>query len=245
MLKWCSCSTSVVVPVNLIVLTWNWYRTVRVWAGKLQLIYNRVFLSLSFPQSVVCLVSVITMILRLWSLAAENALWQLVHSNIWICVCKGLLVHWSWSINTFPSHTNQFIYSIVCICVFGKTELLAVCGNFGCVFYIVTRIQTYCLLADHRSSKPRLMLLRSVTVHWCWSDIVAEINATVNKADRVKIAFCIPTGASSFIWSLRLLLTLHYMCSCTCKYIHVNVTKVLLKERESCAPITLILYFNL
>lgn len=183
------------------------------------------------------------MILWLWSLAAENALWQLVHSNILLCVCKSLLVHWSRSINTFPSHTNQFIYSIVCICVFGKTELLAVCGNFGCVFYIVTRIQTYCLLVDHRSIKPRLGLLRSVTVHWCRSDIVAEINATVNKADRVKIALCIPTKASSFISSLRRLLTLH-MCSRTCKNIHINVTVVLLKTKAA-HPLTLILLFQL
>lgn len=184
------------MPVNVTVLIWNWYRAVRVWARKLQLIYRCVFGSLSFPQSVECLVSVITVILRFWSLAAENALWQLVHSNIWLHVCKDLLVHCSWSINTFASHTNQFIYSIVCVCVYGKTELLAVCGNLSRVFYIVTWMETYCLLADHRSTKPGLGLLRSVTVHSRWSDIVAEINATVNKADRAKSALCIPTKAS-------------------------------------------------
>lgn len=154
--------------------------------------YNCIFGSLSLPQSVVHLVPVITVTLWLWSLAAENVLWQLVHSNIWLSVCSVLLVHWSWRINTFPAQTN----TIMCIWVFGKPGFDVVCGNARCVFSEITCIQWHCLLGDRRPTKAQTDgSLRSVTRDGCRWDIVVEINATVNKADRVKIAHCIPAKA--------------------------------------------------
>lgn len=88
MLQKSSCYISSVMLINVILSSaWHRFRTVSVWVRKLQLIYICV---LDFPRSFVCLVSVITRILWLLSLAAENTLWQLVHSNIgsvFVCFC--------------------------------------------------------------------------------------------------------------------------------------------------------------
>lgn len=141
--------------------------------------------SLSSPQSVARLVCVITVTLRLWSLAAENVLWQLVRSNIWPCVCRGLLVDWRWSINTFPlSHNPVYLQHYVCLCVWKglSVGISAVC--FPELHGVCLRI----IGALGAGLGPLSA--------WCWFDIV-EIRATVNKADRGKIAPCVPTTSSS------------------------------------------------
>ena len=57
-------------------------------------------------------------------------------NNLWlrVCVCVCVSVHCSWSIDTIP-----YTYNIMCITVFGKTELAAVCGNFSVLSSLESR----------------------------------------------------------------------------------------------------------
>lgn len=77
----------------------------------------------------------------------------------------------------------QFIYSFLCVCACGKTEVLAVCGNLHS--YLSPDILFVCGSSLVRASP------------LCDQDIDVLIlllrYSTVNKADRVKIALCVPT----------------------------------------------------
>lgn len=127
-----------------------------------------------------------------------DSLSSLIFGCVCVCVFLGRLKPEDKRISL--SHTKQFICIIMCICVFKRAEYFGVCGNFSCVFSEVAHIQARRLLADRRCTK--LQTLGPLASHWPHIDAdpiqFVEINVSINKTDRAKIALCTPSNKKTY-----------------------------------------------